>query len=263
MRRKKNADGDFEKLRGPQPFRKLIPSLITIAGLCFGLSAIRFGMLERWELCVAFIFAAALIDGLDGRAARLLNATSNFGAQLDSLSDFVCFGVAPVLLLYMWQLEGINRFGWAVVLFYAVCCALRLARFNTAIVEEKETQPWEKKFFVGIPSPAGGLLVMLPLLIAIESDFEYLLSPWVIAAHVVLMGALMVTRIPTYAAKQVHIEAKHIVPVMLACAFSVVFLVIEPWKALILFGFGYLLSIPFSCMAHRKLSKQSEAKAEE
>ena len=253
-----DPDEDTHPIKGTQPFRKFIPSLITIAGLCFGLSAVRFAMLDRWELCIGFIFAAALIDGLDGRAARLLGATSNFGAQLDSLSDFVCFGVAPVLILYMWQLEDLTRFGWAAVLFYAVCGALRLARFNTAIVEEKDQQPWEKRFFVGIPSPAGGLLVLVPLLIAIESDMEYILSPWLVVLHVVVIGALMVSRVPTFAAKNIRIPAHYAIPVMLACAFSVVFLIIEPWKMLSLIGIGYLCTIPFSWWEHRRLSGKAE-----
>lgn len=254
-----NVQEDSDPIKGTLPFKKFIPSLITIAGLCFGLSAVRFAMLDRWELCIGFIFAAALIDGLDGRAARMLDATSNFGAQLDSLSDFVCFGIAPVLILYMWQLEDLKRFGWAAVLFYAVCCALRLARFNTAIADEKKQQPWEKRFFVGIPSPAGGLLVLVPLLIAIETDMEYILSPWLIVLHVLVMGTLMVSRVPTFAAKNLRIKTAYIVPVMLASAFAVVFFVIEPWKMLCVIGMGYLCSIPFSYLAHAKLSRASNS----
>lgn len=249
----------MKRLHGPQPFRRFIPSLITIAGLCFGLSAVRWAMLGKWELSAACILAAALIDGLDGRAARLLHATSDFGAQLDSLSDFVCFGVAPVVILYMWELEGIKRFGWAVVLFYAVCCALRLARFNTALADEKKRKPWEKRFFTGVPSPAGGLLVLLPLFIAIESDMTIILSPWIVAVHVVLVGTLMVSRVPTFAAKHVRIPQQYILPVMLACAFTIVAMIIEPWKALIGLGIIYLVSLPLSFIHYKKLSKSDEA----
>ena len=118
-----------------QPISRLFPNMITIAGMCCGLSSIRFAMLERWEISVTFIIAAAIIDGMDGRVARMLGATSTFGAQLDSLSDFVCFGVAPVMVMYMWQLHDVRGIGWAAVLFFSVCAALRLARFNTGLFD--------------------------------------------------------------------------------------------------------------------------------
>lgn len=254
---RRGHDQGFQQLKEPQPLRKLFPNLITIAGLCCGMSAIRFALIDRWEICVAFLFAAALIDGLDGGAARLLRATSMFGAQLDSLSDFLCFGVAPALVIYMWQLEDIKRFGWAVVLFYAVCCALRLARFNTAIVEEKQAS-WEKRFFVGIPSPAAGVLILIPLMLAIESDMEFIISPWVIAVHMLVIGSLMVSRVPTFAAKNIRIPANYIVPVMLGCALLLVAMIVEPWKVLIFLGVAYLISIPFSCVLHRKLARSAD-----
>src|SRR5579864_780507 len=130
------------RFRREQPISRLFPNMVTIAGLCCGLSAIRFAMLPRWDMAVAFILAAALIDGMDGRLARMLGATSLFGAQLDSLSDFVCFGVSPVLVLYMWQLQSLKGIGWAVVLYFSVCTALRLARFNTGLFDENK-KDWE------------------------------------------------------------------------------------------------------------------------
>lgn len=254
---RREHDLGLQQIKSPQPFRRLIPNLITIAGLSCGLSAVRFALLERWEVCIGFILAAALIDGLDGRAARLLRATSTFGAQLDSLSDFVCFGVAPVLVLYMWGLDDVKRIGWAVVLFYAVCCALRLARFNTAIVDKSE-QNWQKQFFTGIPSPAGGILVLMPLMLAGEmNDYAVFSSPWPIIVHVIFVAVMMVSRIPTFAAKNVRISPDYIIPVMVWCAFVVVALIIEPWKALIVLGFLYLGSIPFSIRHYRRLARMS------
>jgi CDP-diacylglycerol--serine O-phosphatidyltransferase len=249
---RREHDLGLQQIHSPQPFRRLIPNLITIAGLCCGLSAVRFALLERWEVCIGFILAAALIDGLDGRAARMLRATSTFGAQLDSLSDFLCFGVAPVLVLYMWGLDDIKRIGWAVVLFYSVCCALRLARFNTAIVD-KTQEPWQKNFFVGIPSPAGGLLVLLPLMVAVEMDDYTAISPWFVAIHVVFIAIMMVSRIPTFAAKNIRINPDYVIPVMVWCAFLVVALIIEPWKMLIVLGFCYIATIPFSIRKYRQL----------
>lgn len=249
-------DLGLQRITSPQPFRRLVPNLITIAGLCCGLSAIRFALLERWEVCIGFILAAALIDGLDGRAARLLRVTSTFGAQLDSLSDFVCFGVAPVLVLYMWGLDDIKRIGWAVVLFYAVCCALRLARFNTAIVDKTE-QTWQKQFFVGIPSPAGGILALLPLMVSVEMNDYTAISPWFVAGHVVFVAVMMVSRVPTFAAKHIHISPDYVIPVMVWCAFVVVAVIIEPWKALVVLGILYLCSIPFSIRAYRRRLRET------
>lgn len=251
-------DLGLQRVNAPQPFRRFIPNLITIAGLCCGLSAVRFALLERWELCISFILAAALIDGLDGRAARMLRATSTFGAQLDSLSDFVCFGVAPVLVLYMWGLDDIKRIGWAVVLFYSVCCALRLARFNTAIVDKSE-ENWQKQFFVGIPSPAGAILTLIPLMLTVEMEDYSSISPWFVAAHVVFVAIMMVSRVPTFAAKTVRISPDYVIPVMVWCAFVVVALIIEPWKSLVVLGILYLCSIPFSIRHYRRLSQRNHA----
>jgi CDP-diacylglycerol--serine O-phosphatidyltransferase len=150
---------------------------------------------------------------MDGRVARLLGATSVFGAQLDSLSDFVCFGVAPPLVLYIWQLHDIKGIGWALVLFFSVCTALRLARFNTALFEEQE--PWEKQFFIGIPSPAGGILCLLPLVISLQ--FGESLPPAFTACNMLLVGMLMPSRIPTFSGKKMHISPEAILPLMLVC----------------------------------------------
>src|SRR5271170_3354782 len=214
-------------LRGEQPVSRLFPNMITIAGLCCGLSAIRFAMAGRWEIAVAFIIAAALIDGMDGRVARMLGATSVFGAQLDSLSDFVCFGVSPALVLYMWQLHDIKGYGWAVVLFFAVCTALRLARFNAGLFDDTKEE-WEKQFFVGVPAPAGGILCLLPLIISLQFE-QGILPPAFAACHMLLVGTLMASRIPTYAGKHIHIRHEVIPQFMIASSFLLVIFIIEPW----------------------------------
>lgn len=247
------------RFRSEQPISRLFPNMITIAGLCCGLSAVRFAMAGRWELSVGFIIAAALIDGMDGRIARMLGATSLFGAQLDSLSDFLCFGVSPVLVLYMWQLENIKGFGWAVVLFFAVCTALRLARFNTALFDDK-IEPWQKQFFTGIPSPAGGILCMLPLIIHLQFD-DLNFPPALAACHVVLVGLLMASRIPTYAGKHIRIKHEYIPAFMLGGTLLLVVFIIEPWLFLSAISLAYLLSIPFSVRRWRQLKRQSEMSA--
>jgi CDP-diacylglycerol--serine O-phosphatidyltransferase len=244
------------RLRREQPISRLFPNMITICGMCCGLSAIRFAMAGRFEIAVAFILAAALIDGMDGRVARMLGATSNFGAQLDSLSDFLCFGVSPVLVLYMWQMQTIKGFGWAVVLFFSVCTALRLARFNTGLFDDN-VQPWEKQFFTGVPSPAGGLLCLLPLIISLESEGEYIVPVYITLIHAVIVGALMASRIPTFSGKNIRIKPERIPIFMVLFTIMMVLFVIETWGFILILGFSYLISIFFSINSYNRLKKAS------
>ncbi len=232
------------KLR-EQPLSRIFPNMITLAGLCCGLSSVRFAMLGKWEMAVSFIIAAALIDGMDGRVARMLGATSLFGAQLDSLSDFLCFGVAPVLVLYMWQLQYIQGIGWAVVLFFAVCAALRLARFNTALFDEPK-EAWEKQFFTGVPSPAGGILCLLPLIVSLQFEMALSIPPALIACNVVLVGTLMASRIPTFSGKKIRIKHENIPHFMIAASLLLVLFVIAPWTFLSVISLCYMASIYFS-----------------
>lgn len=236
-----------------QPVSRLFPNMVTLAGLCCGLSAIRFALLDKWELSVSFIIAAALIDGMDGRIARMLGATSLFGAQLDSLSDFVCFGIAPALILYMWQLHDIHGIGWAVTLFFCVCTALRLARFNTGLFDDN-TRPWEKKFFVGVPSPAGGILCLLPLVVALQYP-ELKLPTAYSAVYIVMVGTLMASRIPTFSGKKVRIKHEMIPFFMLGGGAVITLFIIEPWMSIMAFGAGYLCSIPISSMVWKRYKK--------
>ncbi len=252
---RQHDDQRWQQIHKSQPFRRLIPNMITLAGLCCGLSAIRFAFVQDWEKAVAFIIVAALLDGLDGRAARLLRATSLFGAQLDSLSDFLCFGVAPALVLYLWEGHNIKGFGWAVTLFFACCCAMRLARFNTAVVENKQ-MPWQKKFFVGVPSPAGGIMCMLPLILSQLLGEGWNIPTALTLAHMMVIALLMVSRLPTFAAKHIPIRPQYMLPVTIACVFAVVMLVIEPWLAISAFGIAYLFSIPLSIRSYRTMEAE-------
>ena len=236
-----------------QPLSRIFPNMITLAGLCCGLSSIRFAMNERWELAVAFILAAALIDGMDGRVARMLGATSEFGAQLDSLSDFVCFGVAPALVMYIWLLHDIRGLGWAVTLFVPICAALRLARFNTAL-STKPKYSFSKQFFTGVPSPAGGILCLLPMIISLQTDGVLDIPLALIACHVVLVGALMASRVPTFAGKNLRLPHEHILPFMIAASLLMVLLIIEPWLMISILSGVYIVSIYFSIRRYRKLA---------
>lgn len=252
--RRRRDDRPRRSLR-EQPLNRIFPNMVTIAGMCCGLSAVRFAMTERWEIAVTFILAAALIDGMDGRIARLLGATSTFGAQLDSLADFLSFGVAPALLLYMWQLHNIKGIGWAVTLFFVVCTALRLARFNTALFDDNK-EPWEKQFFVGVPSPAGGILCLLPLILFLQ--FEHALAPAVTACYVLFIGALMASRIPTFSGKNIRIRHEMIPAFMIGSSILLVIFIIEPWLFLCLLSLAYIVSIYFSTRRWRQLKNSPQ-----
>jgi len=256
QRRRDDPERLRRRLLREQPLSRLFPNLITIAGLCCGLSAVRFALAERWEFSVAFILAAAIIDGMDGRIARLLGATSLFGAQLDSLSDFVCFGVSPAIVMYLWQTHEVRGLGWATVLFFAVCCALRLARFNTALTEGKEA-PWQKQFFTGVPSPAGGILCLLPLMATLHLDMPVEIPPLLIVLYMLVIGGLMASRIPTFAAKHIHIKPELILPVTVLCVLLLALFFIEPWGTVCGLGVVYLCTIPFSYLRWRRLSRSA------
>lgn len=236
---------------------KLLPNLVTIGALCSGMSAIRFAMLEKWELAVTFLVIAAFLDGLDGRIARLLKATSNFGAQLDSLSDFLCFGVAPALVLYLWALDGIKGLGWAIALFFAVCCCLRLARFNTSLMEEKK-EPWQHHFFTGVPAPAGAMLAILPLLLTLQwgDDWREMIPfslPWIVAIYLPNIGILMISRLPTYSLKGARITHAYVLPAMLAAVLLVVGFIVETWATIAIIDGLYLITLFFSFAQSRRV----------
>jgi CDP-diacylglycerol--serine O-phosphatidyltransferase len=234
------------------PFSRLFPNVVTIGGLCCGLSSMRFALENKFEIAVALLVASAIIDGMDGRIARLLNSTSLFGAQLDSLSDFVCFGVAPIIVLYLWKLQNLKGIGWALVLFFAVCCALRLARFNTNLAQENQ-ESWQTKFFVGIPSPAGAMLALMPLAVSFYAGSNMFDNAVFCSIWVCIIAILMASRVPTFAAKQIRIHHQWVLPVMLICCVTVVLVLIEPWQMFTLCGLIYFATIPLSLRRYRRL----------
>jgi CDP-diacylglycerol--serine O-phosphatidyltransferase len=232
---------------------RLFPNMVTLAGLCCGLSAMRFAIDGKFEVAVTLLVASAIIDGMDGRIARFLNSTSMFGAHLDSLSDFVCFGVSPALVLYMWKLHSIKGVGWAVVLFFAICCGLRLARFNTNLADEK-IEPWQKKFFVGVPSPAGAMLALMPLVTSFYMTEGMYENPSLCIVWLVLIAVLMASRIPTFAVKKLVIHHELVLPIMILCGFITVLVIIEPWIMFNVTGLLYFLSLPLSVAYYRRLA---------
>lgn len=241
---------------------RLIPNILTLAALCSGLSAIRFGLQGQMRLAVIAIIVAAIFDALDGRVARRLGVTSRFGAELDSLSDFLCFGVAPALVLYLASLTHAGALGWVVTLMFPICSALRLARFNTALEADVPPPAWTGSFFTGVPAPAGALLALMPLMVSFEIEAAWPRHAVVVGLVLVVVGGLMVSRLPTFSFKKGRIPRHLVLPALLAAALVMGVLASAPWIALSLIGLGYLCLIPFSIASHRRQTLQDRKAAE-
>ncbi|WP_298724311.1 CDP-diacylglycerol--serine O-phosphatidyltransferase [uncultured Ferrovibrio sp.] len=249
---------------GKLPLNTLAPNILTIVALCSGLTAIRFALVGQWKFAIGAIAVAALFDMLDGRVARLLKGASKFGAELDSLSDFLCFGVAPAIILYFWSLHelGSGNTGWLVVLAFSVCTALRLARFNTALDDPDKPQ-WTGSFFTGVPAPAGAGLALVFLILSQEIDSDVFRSPALNALWLLLIGGLMISRVPTFSFKRVRVGREYVGLILLATGLLVAGLLNQPWYTLGAMLLAYLISIPFSVRAHERLRRGDSAKAAE
>jgi CDP-diacylglycerol--serine O-phosphatidyltransferase len=256
------------RYKGPS-FNRLIPNLMTMLGLCAGLTSLRFGLEGRFGSAAVAIVLAAAIDGLDGRLARLLKATSRFGAEFDSLSDFLCFGVAPPFILYLWSLQRGGAYGYAPCVIFAVCMALRLARFN-ASMDGAPKPAYAYNFFTGVPAPAGAGLALFPLFLGLEAEslgWNWLLE---IARHplfgaMLLIGTsvLLVSTLPIWSFKNFKVPSEYVLPLLLgACAYAAV-LVADPWAALAGAGLIYLGMLPFSVRSFRRLRREAEAPRDE
>ncbi|WP_044336018.1 CDP-diacylglycerol--serine O-phosphatidyltransferase [Sphingomonas hengshuiensis] len=257
-RLRRKADRPARPDRGI-PLRAVIPNTVTALALCSGLTAIRFAILGNWEAAVLMVLAAAVLDGIDGHIARLVRAESRFGAELDSLSDAISFGVAPALILYLWSLQSLGRFGWLVALIHALFCALRLARFNANI--DREQQPHKSAgFLTGVPAPAGAGLALAPLYLWVWIEEPVLRSPPLVACWSVLVAVLMVSSIATFAPKvrlrrNIRFEAVAVLVVLVAA------LVSAPWPTLAVLAILYVGSIPFSVRSYRRVTQQRAATA--
>ncbi len=237
-------------------FHKLVPNMMTIAAMCAGMSAMQFAIASRWEAAILAIVIAAFIDAFDGAAARLLNASSKLGAELDSLSDFLCFGVAPAMVLHLWSLHDGGRWGWIVALAFAIAVALRLARFN-AMTKEENGEEAKQGFFKGVPAPTGAGMAILPMIISFQiessnsndamlSFLNILQSPIFVGAWMLLFAGLMVSRLPTFSTKQIHLPPKMVIPALAVFGLFVAGLINAPWPTLTLMGIGYGILIPIS-----------------
>jgi len=243
------------KLVTSKKTRYLLPNILTLGGVCLGISSIKFSIDGNYSLAVTLILFAAILDALDGRIARLIKGTSEFGKELDSLTDFVSFGIAPVFVLYFWELSNYGKLGWAITLIYSVCCVLRLARFNLTKIDEN--QEWKKNFFEGVPSPAGGLLILMPLiydLTDLNIGFNIkILTPYL----TIIIAILLVSKIPTLALKKISISPKTTVFLLLGIGIIFIALLFYTLKTLLIFGIIYLLSIPVSIIIYNNQNKKS------
>jgi len=233
------------------PLRAIAPNAVTALALCSGLTAIRFAIDEKWELAVLMVLIAGMLDGIDGKIARMMRGESRFGAELDSLSDAISFGVAPALILYLWSLQTLGRFGWMIALIHALFCALRLARFNAQI--DAEEQPHKSAgFLTGVPAPAAAVLALLPLYLWLFTDEPHLRSPAVVAPWTAFIAVLMISSVATFAPhvrlkQRIRFEAVAVLVVLVAA------LVAAPWPTLAVIAILYLVSIPFSVRNYRRV----------
>lgn len=233
------------------PLRAVLPNAVTALALCSGLTAVRFAIAAEWERAVLMIMLAAVLDGIDGQIARMVRGESRFGAELDSLSDAISFGVAPALILYLWALIEAPKIGWIVALLYAVFCALRLARFN-AQIDAAEAPRKLAGYLTGIPAPAGAGLAMLPIYIWLWSGEELARSYWIVTPWVAFVGLLMVSSLATYSWKSLRLRRNVRFEALVLVAILLAALVTAPWQTLTVVCVGYLATLPFSVRAYRR-----------
>jgi len=245
----------------------MVPNLLTLLGLCAGLTSMRFALEGRFGSAAVAIAVAGAIDGVDGRLARLLKATSRFGAEFDSLADFLSFGVAPAFTLYLWSLQRAGGFGYTPCLMFAVCMALRLARFNAAL-DGAPKPAYAYNFFTGVPAPAGAGLALFPLFLGLEAKslgWSWLLSvtqyPLFCAVVLAGTGLLLVSTLPVWSFKNFKVPAEYVLPLLLGTGIYAALLVADPWAALAAGGFIYLGMLPFSVRSFHRLRREAEGGA--
>ena len=246
------------KLVASKKTRYLLPNILTLGGVCLGISSIKFSIDGNYSLAVTLILFAAILDALDGRIARLIKGTSEFGKELDSLTDFVSFGIAPVFILYFWELYKYGKLGWAITLLYSVCCVLRLARFN--LTKTEENQEWKNNFFEGVPSPAGGLLILMPLIYDLTNINLGINITNITPYLTIIIAVLLVSKIPTLALKKISISSKTTVFLLLIIGIIFIALLFYTLETLLVFGVAYVLSIPVSIFIYNNQSKKNSRK---
>ena len=238
--------------------RVILPNMLTLIGVCIGLTSIRFALDEKFEFAIIAIIFAALFDWLDGRIARLIKGTSEVGKELDSLADVISFGVAPAFIMYFWKLNELGRFGWLLCLIYVSCVALRLARFN---VNSNQEPSWRDNFFEGVPSPAGGILVLTPLIVSVTS-FDYIALNYdiIVPACFIVISLLLISKFPSYSFKKIIVQRKATIFLLFGIVLFLGLLLIYPFNVIAISAVIYLLMLPISFFHFQKLKKQNQDK---
>ena len=236
--------------------RMLLPNMLTLIGVCIGLTSIKFALSGEFHLAIIAIIFAALIDGLDGRVARLINATSKVGKELDSLTDMISFGVAPAFIMYFWKLNTLGRFGWLLCLVYVICVALRLARFN---ISSNQEPSWRDNFFEGVPSPAGGILVLTPLIVSL-SGFDYIQLNYEIVTPIffIMTSFLLISKFPSYSFKKIVIQRKATIFLLFGIVLFFGLLLIYTFEVIAISSMIYLLLLPISFFHYQKIERNNE-----
>ena len=242
------------KIVSSKKTRYLLPNILTLGGVCLGISSIKFSIDGNFSLSVTLILLAAILDALDGRIARLIKGTSEFGKELDSLTDFVSFGIAPVFILYFWELNSYGKLGWAISLIYSVCCVLRLARFN--LTKHDDNNAWKNNFFEGIPSPAGGLIILIPLIYELSNlNFDFNLR-FITPYLTIFIALMLVSKVPTPSLKKISISPKTTIFLLLSAGMIFIALLFYTFKTLLFFSLIYLIFIPASIFFYKKQIKK-------
>ena len=248
-------------ITGKKNARVILPNILTLIGVCIGLTSIRFALDEKFEFAIVAIIIAAIIDGLDGRIARLIKGTSKVGKELDSLTDMISFGVAPAFIMFFWKLDTLGRFGWLLCLLYVICVALRLARFN---INSNQESSWKDNYFEGVPSPAGGIIVLTPLIMSL-TNFGYiqLNYDFMVPIFFIITSLLLISKFPTYSFKKIIIQRKTTIFLLFGIVLFVCSLLIYPFKILSIAIIVYLSLLPISFIHYRKIKKKNNISSSE
>ncbi len=244
------------KIISTKKTRYILPNILTLVGVCLGISSIKFSIDANYSLAVIFIFIAAILDALDGRIARLIKGTSEFGKELDSLTDFVSFGIAPAFTIYFWELNKYGKLGWAITLIYSICCVIRLARFNLTKIDNSES--WKQNYFQGIPSPIGGILILLPLIYEL-SEFSKVFNIRLITPYlVVIISLLLISKFPTFSFKKISIQPKLTIFILFLIGLSFVSLMFFTFETILVLGLFYFITIPIAFYTFLKQDKKQK-----
>ena len=247
---------NFKIVSDKKSARVILPNMLTLIGVCIGLTSIRFALDGRFEFAIIAIIFAALIDGLDGRIARLIKGTSKVGKELDSLTDMISFGVAPAFIMYFWKLNTLGRFGWLLCLVYVICVALRLARFN---VNSNQEPSWRDNFFEGVPSPAGAILLLTPLIFSLSGfDMIQLNYDLIVPTFFVVTSFLLISKFPSYSFKKIVIPRKTTIFLLFGIVLFFGLLLVYTFNVIAISSLVYVLLLPISFFHFQKLKKQHE-----